>query len=111
LTLTKLSIILQYIRVFPSKGMHRVCLGGIGLVVIFAAVAYPTTSFSCTPVSAFWTGKGVCGNKTVSWMLNAILNILSDLFLLLLPIPVLNSLRLAKRQKIGLRIVFGLGGV
>lgn len=45
------------------------------------------------------------------WFFNAAFNILTDIIILALPMPVLSSLRLPIKQKIGLMFVFALGGL
>jgi hypothetical protein len=70
--------------------------------------------FSCTPVSFFW-GKdihgGHCINLMAFWFFQASFNIISDIAIIILPIPVLNTLNLPKKQKYGLIFVFIMGGL
>ncbi|KAL8747604.1 MAG: hypothetical protein Q9190_000539 [Brigantiaea leucoxantha] len=57
------------------------------------------------------TGIGSCSRRLGIWYANGILNIATDLLVIILPMPMLKSLKLAKRQKLGLMIPFGLAGV
>lgn len=70
-----------------------------------------TTVFQCFPVAYAWdkdlAGKCVDYN-TVSWV-NAAVNILQDMLVVLLPIPELQILQLGVRKMIGLYVMFGLG--
>lgn len=62
----------------------------------------------------FWNkniGGGHCLDELAFWFSNASFNIATDVACIALPIPVLKSLRLPKKQKYSLIIVFGLGGL
>lgn len=73
---------------------------------VFASV------FACVPVRAFWTKeKATCLNQFAMWFTNAAINIATDFAIILLPIPVIRSLNLGKRQKIGLISIFAIGGL
>lgn len=112
--LTKLSILLFYLRIFPNKSLRRntyimIAFCGAALVAFFFAVL-----FQCTPISAAWTfwdkqRGGHCINVKAIIYSQAIVNIVSDVPIMLIPIPTLISLSLPKGKKIGLIIVFGLG--
>lgn len=70
--------------------------------------------FSCTPVPFFWNKDihgGHCINLMAFWFSNASFNILSDIAIIILPIPVLKALNLPKKQKYGLILVFIMGGL
>ncbi|RLL97719.1 hypothetical protein CFD26_107025 [Aspergillus turcosus] len=51
-----------------------------------------------------------CIPKGFLWFFNAAMNILTDLCVLVLPIPVLSHLRLPRRQKIRVIFIFATGG-
>ena len=68
--------------------------------------------FMCTPVSFFWTrghNSGHCMNQYIIWFTNAGLNISQDIVILLLPLPVIRSLRIPASQKKGLVTMLALG--
>jgi hypothetical protein len=64
-------------------------------------------------VNSFWdmSVQGRCIPKGFLWFFNAAMNILTDLCVLVLPIPVLSHLRLPRRQKIGVIFIFATGGL
>ncbi|PVH68212.1 hypothetical protein DL98DRAFT_384448, partial [Cadophora sp. DSE1049] len=109
LTTIKISIILQYLRVF-GRSIRFWCWASIVLVTLYGLETVITAIFNCVPVNAFWLGGGKCIPKKFIWFFNAAFNILTDLIILILPMPVLSSLRLPLKQKIGLMFVFALGG-
>ncbi|MCJ1372829.1 hypothetical protein MMC20_004054 [Loxospora ochrophaea] len=112
LTLTKVSILLQYLRVFPTDGIRRASWIGLAFISIYGLWSFFGAVFMCWPINFFWDKAvhGRCLNEMAFWFSNAGLNILSDIFVLVLPMPVLNSLKLPTRQKIGLMLVFAVGG-
>ena len=113
LTLTKVSILLQYLRVFPTDGIRRASWIGLAFISIYGLWSFFGAVFMCWPINFFWDKAvhGRCLNEMAFWFSNAGLNILSDIFVLVLPMPVLNSLKLPTRQKIGLMLVFAVGGL
>ncbi|KAI5207910.1 hypothetical protein E4T39_01681 [Aureobasidium subglaciale] len=129
LTLTKLSILLQYMRIFKDRLIHRICLGMLIFVALFGKYIRGVCSkrvlilktgvwailgsiFLCIPVHHFWDrlGEARCLNIKVKWFIDATVNIITDLVILSLPMPYLKGLNLPKRQRAGLMVVFALGG-
>ena len=47
----------------------------------------------------------------VYWFCNAVFNIITDIVVCVMPLPVLKDLRLPKKQKYSLLLVFALGGL
>lgn len=52
---TKLSILLQYLRIFPQETFRKACFGMIGVTVIWTLWAVFSSMIMCVPVHAFWT--------------------------------------------------------
>ncbi|THV77446.1 hypothetical protein D6C92_01214 [Aureobasidium pullulans] len=111
LTLTKISILLQYRRVFVGTGIQRFILGSIGVVIIYGLWSVLSTAFMCSPVSYFWDRSisGHCLSRLGVWFSNSALNIITDIVICVMPFPVLNKLHLPRKQKYALMAVFGLG--
>ncbi|KAF7197802.1 Satratoxin biosynthesis SC1 cluster protein 4 [Pseudocercospora fuligena] len=114
LCFTKLSILLQYTRIFPQKGFRLATWIVMGAVVIYAIWRVLAAIFTCLPVAAFWDKSIVnkhCQNKFNVAMASTALNMATDLTIALLPMPVLNQLQLPHRQRYALMAVFALGGL
>ncbi|KAF2704977.1 hypothetical protein K504DRAFT_449041 [Pleomassaria siparia CBS 279.74] len=112
--LTKIAILMQYQRVFPVRKFQIWCWSFLGIVVSFTIATVCTSIFACKPIETFWKmgpGAPECIDTTSSWFSNAAFNILLDLMVILLPMPVVRNLNLAKRQKWLLMGLFALGGV
>jgi hypothetical protein len=69
--------------------------------------------FLCKPVHKYWDSAvaGTCMNAESHFWSTSIIGIVIDWAIWLLPIPVVGRLRLPRRQKMGLLVVFGLGGL
>ncbi len=114
LLFTKLSILLQYLRICCSKPVTRACYFVMALIFLYGAETFFTGVFTCVPVALFWDPTiqdGTCVNKSALWFTNAGINILTDFSLLIIPIFMLRGFPLPKRQKIGLMVVLALGGL
>lgn len=54
---TKLSILLQYLRIFPQDLFRKVCYGMIGVTILWTLWTVLSSAIMCVPVSVFWTTK------------------------------------------------------
>ncbi|EKG20982.1 hypothetical protein MPH_01707 [Macrophomina phaseolina MS6] len=112
LGLTKISIIMQYLRIFATtQAMRYATLGTLAFTVLYALEAILLSVFSCTPVNFFWirTSAGHCVNFKALWFSHAALNIFSDVLIISLPMPVIKGLNIPTKQKFALMAIFALG--
>lgn len=65
----------------------------------------------CQPIAYNWdtTIGGHCGNSQLMWYITGIFNILTDLMVLLLPMPYIYDLQLPLYKKLALMCTFGIG--
>ncbi|KAF1982026.1 hypothetical protein K402DRAFT_424873 [Aulographum hederae CBS 113979] len=112
ITLTKISIVLQYHRVFVGKKITKAIRVMLGVDILYGLWAILATSLMCIPTAYFWDSRleGHCLNSTAIYFTNASLNIVTDIITLVLPMPVIGSLQLPRKQKLALMVGFGLGG-
>lgn len=114
LGLTKISIILLYLRIFVYKTFQRVAYVYLILITVWAIGTIMATIFQCVPVRASWD-KSVknpkCINKDAFWYAFAATNTITDFAIFLLPLRPVVLLQLPKREKIGLLAVFGVGAL
>ncbi|GIC93624.1 putative plasma membrane protein Pth11-like [Aspergillus udagawae] len=113
LGLTKISILLLYIRLFVHRWFLRTCWVWIAVIVSFTVGSVFSSIFQCTPVQWAFNkslpGHGTCINMTAFWYANAVFNILTDLVLIALPIPVVLKLQLPLKSKVALCGIFAVG--
>lgn len=109
-----MSILFQYLRVFPTPRFRVVCYVVLAVVVLHGIWTFFGSIFICFPINFFWD-KGIPGGRCLDeravWFTNAGLNIAQDLVILFLPMPVLRKLNIPRRQKKALMTVFAVGGV
>ncbi|CZR68051.1 related to integral membrane protein [Phialocephala subalpina] len=107
----KTSFLFQYRRIFPSPFMRIATLAALVFVAMFALVQLFTAIFTCVPIAAMWDSsvKATCIDRLAVWYTNASVNIVTDMVVFTLPLPVLGSLKLPTRQKAVLLGVFCLG--
>ncbi|MCJ1373573.1 hypothetical protein MMC20_004801 [Loxospora ochrophaea] len=110
---TKESILLLYHRIFVSnKGFFRIALYTvIGIVASYYTASFVATIFECNPVQGSWMKQlhPKCINTNSFFFANAGFNIASDVMIMVLPIPILNTLQITKKQRVGLFLVFFVG--
>ncbi|KAF2004829.1 MFS general substrate transporter [Amniculicola lignicola CBS 123094] len=111
---TKTSILLFYLTLSATQKIFRYSTIATLVVVNAGGLALTLLNvFQCRPVgAAFQTpvpDSASCTNIVTIYLSSAPLNIITDLALLFLPMPILTSMRLPKKQKIILIITFGFG--
>ncbi|KAL4866041.1 hypothetical protein BDV12DRAFT_187754 [Aspergillus spectabilis] len=113
LTLTKASIIFLYLRIFVTPKFILAARIVLGVIVIYGLWTVISAFLNCLPVNSFWDTSipGKCIPKAFLWFFNAGMNIATDIAVLILPVPVLSHLRLPRRQKFGVILIFATGGL
>lgn len=114
LSFSRISILLLYRRIFTYSWSKRAIQVVLVLVVVIGIWLVVSVCTACVPLEAFWNWslfwtQHVYCQPINLWWANAALHIVSDLVIMALPMPVLSSLKLPRRQKYALVGVFGLG--
>jgi hypothetical protein len=116
--LTKISIVLLYLRIFPKEVSPRfthACYLVIGLLAAYGVAMCIFFSLQCTPVSYFWVQwdrehTGTCINFNLGTYIGSAINIAFDLVVFFLPVPKLTKLQVRdKRRKVGVILTFLVG--
>ena len=113
IALTKLSILSFYARLFSVR-TFRVALYVVGTMVLMWWIAMQfTVIFECTPIDYSWhpVRSGRCINLDQFFLGQAIPNIVTDMVILALPLPMIWKLHLPKSQKLALTCIFSLGAL
>lgn len=108
---TKASILAQYLRIFSSRNTRFCCYALLLLLIPVVCWAVFAGTLLCTPVAKLWNPQlpGHCMNPRAYWLSAAGINIGMDFAVLILPLPSITQLRLPRKQKICLVLVFLLG--
>ena len=111
----RLSILCLYKRVFNlRKRWFRIAWWScIGIVSLYAITLLTLNLTACAPnpISALWRNGRFCRFERTSVTVMGCVNAAIDLIILLLPIRMTWQLQMAKKQKIAVSSVFGLGAM
>lgn len=113
----KASLLLLYYRILHRifhvvRGMRLAMYMVISFVALFTTQNVLKNFFLCIPLRKFWSPaiSGRCiADTSAIWIINTILDILTDFSILLLPMPAFKHLNLSRRRKFGIIFVFALG--
>ena len=84
----------------------------IGITIAWGIYAAMGTWILCTPIAFNWDSTipgGHCANRNASYYAIGIIDVGTDIFIWLLPIPMVWNLQLPRGNKIGLTAIFGIG--
>ncbi|CAG7995021.1 unnamed protein product [Penicillium olsonii] len=112
--LVKMSLLWFYLRLDPRKFMRWSVFSVMFINVGLSLASFFGALVGCTPPSLFWTNptSSRCMAMETSqrfYEINGILNIVTDILIYLLPVPMLWGLQLNWRKKGAIMGVFGLG--
>ncbi|KAL4733773.1 hypothetical protein BDV11DRAFT_199484 [Aspergillus similis] len=114
LSCTKISILLLYLRIFPVRWLVVSSYATMGVIVAWAMATILAGCLICRPFAYNWDQTipgGHCGNQVTSFQITGTINLLTDVVVLVLPMPNLSKLQMATYKKVTLIAVFGLGAV
>lgn len=87
----------------------------VGVIVIgYSAATIALLIFPCRPYARAWDATittGSCINRPAVYVATAVSNIVTDLFILVIPIPMVIRLKIPVQQKIGLASMFAVGSL
>lgn len=109
---SKTSILLLYSKMFKAE--HYVVVSARVTIIInvaWAAGTLLTALLICHPFSKHWEtfSGGHCGDQVRSFIIIGTINLVTNLVIIVLPLPALYQLRMGIYKKLALVAVFGLG--
>ena len=111
--LVKASILLLFNRILVQQSPRfRICLViCAGFIFAWTFGSFFSALFRCSPVNYFWDTaiEGSCTNARAGRIATDALNIITDVVMLVLPLPMVWKLVLPLRQKLAIAAIFGLG--
>ncbi|KAI0451111.1 hypothetical protein F5B21DRAFT_488212 [Xylaria acuta] len=113
-TAIKLSLLFLYRRLFnlKTKPITRAAInGGIVVVFLFNLGLFLGIVFFCIPVQKAWDNSldGHCSSPAPLSYLSGVWNVVVDIYILVLPIPLVWDLNMSLKRKLRLIAVFGVG--
>lgn len=111
LALTKISILLLCIRLFPTRKMFTAATSLACISTAWAVATIFLIVFQCNPVARAWNYDlpGSCMNRRTSLIANAIPNIITDIAILLVPVVAVWRIRASTVERLSLIGLFTLG--
>ncbi|EXK78255.1 hypothetical protein FOQG_17061 [Fusarium oxysporum f. sp. raphani 54005] len=113
--LTKSSLLTFYLQVSPQKWFRRVIFVTIAFVALYTIIIASLLLFGCQPKETAWDpyffATGKCIDYAVMYIIIAIANIISDIVLFAIPIPMIVQLKIPLGQKIGLGIMLSIATI
>lgn len=113
-TLPKLCILALYLRIFTTKGYRRSAYAIGGIVITNCVACIIVSCAICRPFAYNWDkliADGYCGDLIAVYRWVSIPNLLTDIAMLVLPLPVIWHLHTGLAQKVGLTITFLTGSM
>ncbi|KAL1796564.1 hypothetical protein ACET3X_005104 [Alternaria dauci] len=109
----KISILFFYLRIAVEKRFEYLCKVTIYFLVAFGVICVIVCLAQCVPLHKMWdlAGQvpGQCINATAFFYTTSAINIIADIWILLLPITTLLKVQRPRREKFALVIIFSLG--
>lgn len=111
---TKVTLLLLIARVFSIR--RWVSRGLYGFIFFLIAAYTPIQILKirvCTPIRAYWDPKvhGKCLNQRVLFLCDISLAIITDLIILLIPIPLVWKMSGSWKKKLKIMLLLGAGGI
>lgn len=109
----KVAIVMLYLRVFTTPWFKWACWAFVAFMfghgTIFALLIF----FQCIPVAAVWDRflSSRCLNVNAVGWAGAVLSIIEDIVLMILPIPELMKLQITGRKRTGVGIMFSIASL
>lgn len=110
LSLCKLSILILYASIFEVRAFVLMAKATGAVIILWMAAITLSSVLICRPFPYTWgEGTGTCGNQVTSYLVTGVLNIVTDLIVLLLPLPYFIRLEMALFKKVVLICTFTAG--
>ena len=108
--LTKVSILTFYKKLFPTQTFKTWANMLLLVVGAWFTAFFLTTLFQAWPIYQNWTGEGHhLMNEPHMYLALGITDLLTDFFILLMPIPVIHRLHVSGTQKVMVGGIFSVG--
>ena len=108
---TKAAFLFFYTSIFVTRRFRIVAQVVLAIVVCWTVSFFFANLFTCYPISPFIEPfyKHNCVNGLALWYAMAITDVIVDVFIIIMPIPMVLRLHLPLAQRIGVLIMFMLG--
>jgi hypothetical protein len=111
---TKLSLLTFYLHLSPQTWFRASVWISIVIVALYTSIITFIMFFQCSPPRKsfdFSITHGSCIDAGILYMATAVSNIITDIILFCLPIPMVYQLHMPRIQKVGAIIIFAIGSM
>jgi hypothetical protein len=107
----KLGILAFYWRVFVHPNFRKVVLATTAFIIAWGIGITVTLFLVCRPLRAYWDSnvKGTCLTIVTFTYFTNITNLITDVWIFLMPVPMIWYLQLQTRKKLLLSLIFCMG--
>ena len=110
----KLSVLLLYRRLFVGSLFNFYSLVMSGVIALWSLSFFFAFAFQCgTDIANWWTSAATietyCDNTSALIVCFAISDVITDLMILITPLPIVWRLQMSVANKVGLTAIFLLG--
>ncbi|KAJ4259193.1 hypothetical protein NW757_002522 [Fusarium falciforme] len=111
INLTKISILLLYLRIFVQRWFRISCYTLMALITCYMIATTASSIWQCKPIRGAWdkSMQPTCISLTKNWYANAGFSIATDILILLLPMQPIWTSQLSVAHKRALMLVFAMG--
>jgi hypothetical protein len=108
----KISILLFFLRIFITKPFRIAAWIGMAVAVLWGVSVVVEGFLLCRPLAFNWDQTipgGKCGDRNAAFVAAGALNMITDLGIMVLPLPFIWALQMSNSNKVALSTVFLLG--
>ncbi|KAJ4382572.1 hypothetical protein N0V86_001794 [Didymella sp. IMI 355093] len=115
MTLLKLTLLFFFLRIFPKTIVRNLIKGTIVFTILYGLAFVVIAILQCHPISHYWNNwdkehnDGQCINVNALAWSHAIISIVLDIWMLVLPLCEVFRLQLTWRKKISVAVMFLVG--
>ncbi|KAI1775712.1 hypothetical protein F4818DRAFT_385975 [Hypoxylon cercidicola] len=110
---TKLSVLALYYRIFAADKFRIIVIITAAFVVSWLVAMEIVLGLGCRPVQGWWDATvavtATCVDKVAFTYSTNITNLITDIWIFLMPIPIILGLQASKDKKLGLCFLFSVG--
>lgn len=112
--LPKLAILVLYLRIFTERTGRTICWAVAALLIANCLGTMIAGFCMCIPLQYLWNRTipgGHCININAWYRWSSLVNIITDVVMLILPLPTVWKIQSSRKIKIGLTITFATGSM
>lgn len=109
--LVKISVTEFYTHLFPQTWLQRICHVQIAALTMFMIAQIVADLTVCRPIQKAYdfSVDGKCGDVRTFWLSISLIALFFDVTCVVLPMPIFWTLKLNRKKKWRLTVLFGLG--